>query len=394
MKRLIFYFLILIASIWLGIKIYQNPGYMLIYYQQWAVETTMWFLILVLMLVFFILSILFYLIKGIVRFPAHINAWWQVHSTHKAIRLLNKGYVNFLKGNYRLAEKKLTKSAKNKNLAFVNYMMAAKIAQIQKISTKKRDHYLALAKQQNKKESYLAETRHAKFLLEDKQVESALTKVIKLKAERPKDPQIIKLQALCYIELGEWQHLQKILTELKKFNVFDRNAFLEIERETYLHALSDRLFGDFSEIQRIWNGVPAYLKKDVNILIAYAVHLVRWNREQEAEGLVRKALKKNDNARLMEYYATLGASNPVKQVALGEKYLKNHQEDAVSLRAMGLLCMRNRLWGQAKDYLEKSLNLAACPKAYSALGLVHEKLGEDEKALYFYRKGLQDLFAE
>lgn len=388
MKKLIIYFLLILGSIWLGSKIYQNPGYILVFYKQWAIETTIWFLVLVLIFLLLLFHLLLNLLRNTMYLPKYIEHWWHKHQVKKSIKLLNRGYCDYLRGRWKKAEKYLVKSAKNKDFSFIGHTLSAKAANAQH-ALSRRNRYLFEAKKSVKKQGYLADAMMVQFLLQQNLPEEALTLLIQLRRERPKEPILLRLLAECYLHIQDWTHLQNILPELKKNKVFDEEEYLAIEKSTYTHLLTDHYFTEFSQVQMLWNKIPRYLRHDSHILIAYANHLTRWNRGNAAEELIRKELKKDFTQPLMEYYVTTRSEHPSKQIALGEKYLKQNTEDARSLRAMGILCLRNRLWGQARDYLENSLRMQATPETYSALGYTYEKLGENERALNYYRKGLR-----
>lgn len=390
MKRLIIFFLIILGSIWLGIKIYEQPGYVLILYRHWAIETTTWLVLLLVLLAFFIFHLLLNLLRGTVHLPKRIEDWWQTRKQHKAIRLLNKGYFELLEGKDKKAEKHLIKSAQNKELAPMSYLLAANAADEQRSLTK-RDQYLQTAKKRAAHNSDIIDIMKVRFFLKNHQPEEALSLLISLREHRPKDPYLLKLLAETYLQSQDWVHLLSILNDLKKYKVFPEEDFYLIEKETYLHLLKEHYYSNFAEVQLLWNKIPKHLKHDPEILIAYCSHLTRWERNAEAEELLRKNLKRKFDGTLMEYYVTTRSNEPAKQLALGEKYLKQQENNPASLRAMGMLCIRNRLWGQARDYLERSLKIQATPETYSALGYVYEKLGHNEKALHYYRKGLSSL---
>jgi HemY protein len=387
MKRLILYFLLTLGAVWLGVTIYHYPGYVLILYRQWAVETTTWFLVLLLLATFLFLHLFLNLLQGTIQLPKRIKTWWRQRKEHKAIKRLHEGYSDLLLGKFKRAEKNLLKSAKNKQLSFINYIILAQGADLQRATTK-RNYYIQQATKRGKKEDYAANLMQVRFYLENNQLQDASTALLKLKAEYPKTPYFLKLLTETYLKLHDWFHLQQILGEIKKTKLFTEDQYVTIEKQVYLHPLLDHFFTDFSQVQTLWNKVPKQLRHDSDILIAYATQLNRWNRGNEAEELIRKELKKHFSSRLMEYYVTTRSEQPAKQIALGEQYLKENAEDAASIRAMGILCLRNRLWGQARDYLENSLKLQITAETYSALGYVYEKLGEGEKALNYYRKGL------
>jgi HemY protein len=344
------------------------------------------------LLTFFLLYLLFNLISGTLYLPKRIELWWQNYQQRGALKKFTKGCTELITGKEKRAEKNLLKSARNTQLSFVSFLIAA-IAANRRQATDKRDKYLVKAKSTNTKQNYAVDVIAVQFYLRNHQPEKALKLLSEIRKQSPKDRYTLKLLAQTYIQLKDWEPLQQLLRKLKKYKIFEADEYSSIEKDTYFHLLTSQYFTDFSQVQTLWNKVPHYLQHDPDVLIAYCEHLKRWNRGSEAEELIRKELKKKFDSQLLEYFVTTHSKKPTKQIALGEKYLKNHSDDPTVLVAMGLLCLRNRLWGQARDYLERSLKLQPTPETYSALGYVYEKLGESTKALHYYRKGLKYLGA-
>lgn len=388
MKKIILYFLIVLGAIWLGIKIYQHPGYIVVMYQQWIIESTVWFLLLLLALVFLLFHFLLNLIKQTRILPKRIERWLSKRKVRKSIRFLNQGYSELILGKWRKAEKHFLKSSKNESLSFINNLLAAETADAASDEIK-RNSFLLRAQSISPEDSFTVEVLRAEFFLNNNQPDQALVLLTKLREEKPREVYLLKLLTESYLSLGDYVHLQPLLNEIKKAKVFSPNVFSELEKETYLHILRDQFFSDYSQIQSLWNKIPKHLRHDPDILIAYSKHLLRWNRVDEAEEQIRKELKKHYNNLLMQHYATLKSKHPAKQLALGEKWLKQHSDDPVTLSAMGTMCLKNRLWGQAKDYIEASQKIAPNPQNFLTLGYIYEKLGENERALHYYRRGLK-----
>lgn len=53
MIRILIIFIVLLASVWLGIQLNRDPGYILIAINQWTIETTLWVAIIGVILAFF-----------------------------------------------------------------------------------------------------------------------------------------------------------------------------------------------------------------------------------------------------------------------------------------------------------------------------------------------------
>lgn len=388
MKKIILYFLIVLGSIWIGSKIYQHPGYIMVMYQHWLVESTVWFLALIILLFFLLFHFLLNLIKQTRFLPSRLNRWLNKRKLQKSIERMNKGYSELIIGRWKKAEKFFTKASQKKPLAFMNYLLAAHAAEGYS-DYKKRDRYLLQAQALNEKNNFAVDVLRVQFLLNNGKPEEAITLLTRLCEKNPKEPYLLRLQTEAYLALGEYFHLQTILLQVKKSKIFPDETFAQIEKETYLHIFKDQYFSDFSEVQAIWNKMPSYLRHDPDVLIEYAKHLHRWNRSDEAEELIRKELKRHYSNEVMEYYVTIKSKYPAKQIALGTKWLKDKTNDPTKLTIMGMLCLRNRLWGQARDYLEASQKINPIAENYLVLGYIYEKLGDTEKALQYYRMGLK-----
>lgn len=388
MKRVIIYFLIVLAAVWLGSKVVEHPGYVIVAYQDWLVESTTWFLVLFLLLAFLVFHLLLNLIKNTFMLPQKIEHWWGHRKIRKSIQLTQKGYNELILGKWNKAEKRFVKSAKKSPLTFLNYILAAEAAE-GKSDFVRRDYYLSKAENTDKKNAFAVETLRSEIMINNDQPELAINELTKLHNQKPKETYVLKLMTESYLMLGDYENLQKLLPKIKRAKVFDPVTYAQIEKDVFLHILKDSIFTDFSQIQTLWNKTPKNLRHDPDILISYAEHLNHWNRNDAAEDLIRRELKRTYDSTLMEYYATLKSKQPAKQVALGEKWLKENSSDPATLKAMGLMCLRNRLWGQAKDYFEALQKIRPSAENYSVLGYIYEKLGESDRALQYYRKGLK-----
>jgi HemY protein len=73
MKRAITLFLILLAAVGIGIWMYKDSGYVLITFQNWSVETTLWILVLAIVLTFIFLNIIARILNNIISIPKLID---------------------------------------------------------------------------------------------------------------------------------------------------------------------------------------------------------------------------------------------------------------------------------------------------------------------------------
>jgi HemY protein len=155
----------------------------------------------------------------------------------------------------------------------------------------------------------------------------------------------------------------------------------------YFQLLKSQPFADMDELQEFWRALPKYLQEDPVFLAEYTQQLKKYNLNDEAEKLLRHKLNKKWDVNLFNIYIQTKSKDPAKQMAVVDQWGKKYEYDPITLRSLGFFFLRNQLWGQAKTYLEASLKQRPTLEAFLAMGMVMEKLGEVQKALFYYRKG-------
>ncbi len=163
-----------------------------------------------------------------------------------------------------------------------------------------------------------------------------------------------------------------------------------MQQECYENLLSgEKYIYDISTLENIWKNLPPKLKKDSLFLNNYAKALISHHEDAKAESLIVKQLKKQWFGPLVATYSLIKSANPAHQLAVAEKWLKKHPNDPYLLLGLGRFCRQQKLWGKARDYLEKSLIYDSSNlETYLELGELSEDLGEPLQALAWFKKGL------
>jgi HemY protein len=88
-------------------------------------------------------------------------------------------------------------------------------------------------------------------------------------------------------------------------------------------------------------------------------------------------------------YAELDVMVDSKQLEIAEGWLKDHQQNAYLLLALGKMCITRSLWGKARNYLEASIAINPMPENYLKLArLLEEHMNDQPAAQEYYRQGL------
>lgn len=386
MKRIIKYFLILLFVSWLWIILYQNPGSVLITYHGWNLETSLWFAIIFLLVLFlfFYISVRFSIrIKAVAVF---IKQWLSNRRKRDARSQTILGLYNLIEGNWGVAEKKLSQAAKYSDMQLINYLAAAFVAQYQN-ALDRRDNYLLLAQQSSVDYPVIVELTQARLQIFNQQWEEALATLQYLRQERPKNVFIMQLLKQVYLKLKDWYGLKLLIPILRKFRVFSEEEIKKLEFEVCRELLLTSVKNKSIEVE--WDEMPNYLKKHPALVAIYVEYLLVKKKVDKAEDILKTVLHEGLDDLLLELYTKLPSSYPIKKIARAEKWLETNPENVALLLCLGRVCKKQKLWGKARQYLENSLRLAKTQAAYFELGQIMEAQNDLLGALDSYRKGLQ-----
>lgn len=73
MMRLLFAFILTLGAVFLGLQLNQNPGYILITFGHWTIETTPLVAIFMILVLYFLISIIRSLLKNIINAPSYLK---------------------------------------------------------------------------------------------------------------------------------------------------------------------------------------------------------------------------------------------------------------------------------------------------------------------------------
>lgn len=388
MKLLILFLTVLLLFVWLGLKIQADPGYVLLAYQQWTVETPLWFAIAAIVVGFILFHILLRLLYRLGNVASQWRVWAQQRRLRRAHERTSRGLIELAEGHWRAAEKDLLKAAQYTDMPLINYLSAARAAQ-ELGEDERRDDYLHKAHLVMPSAEIAVGLTQAQLQFNHQQLEQALATVRRLHELAPKHPYILKLLQKIYLELQDYENLEVLLPSLKKAKVLSPNEMLLLQQKIYLGLLQQaEKSHDQGLIETVWYRMPKELQKEPVILTQYVRYLLHAKQDVLAEQLLKETLKKRWDDALVTYYGLVIGEDNGKQLAQAESWLKLHPDDPALLLCLGRLCIRNSLWGKAKGYLEDCLALSPSAETYSTLAQLLEKMDEKEQANQYFKKGL------
>ena len=386
MKRTILYFLLLLFSVWLGIIMHRNPGYVLLSFSGWSVETSLWFAVIILIMLFLLFYLLLRFGSGVESTAIRIKMWISSRRKRRARAQTISGLYDFVVGKWAHAENKLSRAAKYSDMPLINYLAAAFVAQRQGV-IERRDQYLLSAQESDAKHPIVVGLTRARLQIFNQQWEEALATLQNLQQLQPKNVFTLQLLKQVYLQLKDWSGLKILLPLLRKYRVFGIEEINQLEIQVYRQWF---LTASTTEtIVTKWYELSRNLQKQPALVALYAEYLLANNKAREAEDILKIVLCKVLDDRLLELYATLPSADAIKKLARTERWLKTNPENAALLLCLGRMCKQQKLWGKACQYLEKSANLAPTATVYLELGQIMEIRNDLRGALNYYNKGLQ-----
>ena len=142
-------------------------------------------------------------------------------------------------------------------------------------------------------------------------------------------------------------------------------------------------------MKAIWEATPTDVRAIAEVAREYAAGLARLNADGDARGFIEQQLGQRWDAVLVKLYGPLHTEDPVAQLATLERWLQEHGEQAALLETAGQVCLKNKLWGKARSYLEAVIAKAPTPGAYLELARLCELTQQPLEAQGFYKAGLE-----
>ena len=75
MKKICLFFVILLASVFIGLQIEKDPGYVLIAIQNWTIETPLWLAVVLILLTYFVIQALVKMLTGAGKLRYYWHRW-------------------------------------------------------------------------------------------------------------------------------------------------------------------------------------------------------------------------------------------------------------------------------------------------------------------------------
>jgi HemY protein len=390
MAKMIIRLLLLIIVVLAGVLLVRDdPGQLMLRYRDYAVETTLAFAVLILVLLVIAMYYSLRFLRGLWHLPGSIKNLSQNRRYDKARRQLNQGLIDLAEGRFEQAEHHLMRLVDFSESPLVHYLAAARAAQLQG-KHDARDNYLKAAHDANPDAGLAIGVTQAELQLAHRQTEQALATLTHLHTVSPKHDYVTMLLARAYHELHDWHALVELLPDVRRKKLLNSSRLREMELDGYAGVL--RLAdNNQQEIESAWEKIPKDLQSNSGLLSYYLGRFAEkgWY-GGSAEQTLLKSLDQQWDDDLIEVYGRFQARDATTQMMRMEKWLDDYGHNEQLLLALGRASVRARLWGKAQGYFEASIGARATAAACLELAeLLEQQLQQPETAVEYYQQGLK-----
>ena len=367
-----------------------SAGYVQIVLPPHRIELSL-VLVMALLLAAFALAYLgMRLVAAMLTMPRHVREYRQARRGRKAHAALTGALHEFFSGRYARAEKAAATAMELGEQPGLAAMLAARAAHELR-EPARRDAHLAKAAEHLPADDIMKVITEADMLLEQRRAADALGV---LQALPQKHTAGLRLELKALQLSKEWEKSLPVIDQLEKRKVYDATQAGEMRRSALAHQLKRRAT-DVSALEDAWRKVPEALRRDTRVARAAAEGFIALQSHDRAADIIERSLEQTWDSELAGLYAdSAGAEGgALRQIERAERWLAAHPGDAPLLLTLGRLCVREKLWGKARNYLDASLSLEPSYQAHLAAAQLHEQLGNSEAAQQHYRESLNRALA-
>ncbi len=381
---------LLLVSVVLVAAIEHDPGYLLISYDVYTFETSVWIGLAAFIVMFLLIYGAFSVLRRVINQSSALNKWFSGRGHRKSQKQTALGLISFIEGNWQNSRKILAKSAAKSETPLVNYLMAARASHELNDEAQMRE-FLKKAEQSTTGSSIAVELSQAEMELTRGRYEQCLATLTRLRRNAGKHPHVLRLLKDVYEGLNDSQALLDLIPDLKKYKVFSVEQLEQLElsaSKARLEEVAKSRKNVLTDLAALWKKFPKTISQNSEVSFCYARHLITIGEEQKAEKLVRNQLKREWSRELINLYGRIAGDDAEKQLLYAENWQQERNSDPALFLCLGRLSMRNSLWAKAREYFEHSLKLENNSEVCAELGRLLSKLGEHEQSNEYFQQGL------
>lgn len=321
----------------------QDPGYLLVTWGDWQVETSVWLALSALTLSLVLLWFILRALRTTLRVPRALRRWFGMRSARGAQRRADRGFAAFFEGQWDVAEKALKKGGAPDEQTILHPLYAA-LAALHRGESARALTLLEQAETEGSAPVSLITLARAECHLRAAATHDAERSLEQLSASERKTPRAKALRAeLAYVQ-RDWQPLTELLADVRRAGIVPEEQMQVWERAGWMGLLSQADDAPSAALS-VWKRAPDALKAPGQPLWPALLDILRQDAQADA---LQKALQE----RLQQHCepVSLDAMNglPDKQLLKMKKALERWRDEDSNGLCHAVLARIARIEGDAE----------------------------------------------
>lgn len=385
MKYLIWVLVLFAAAVALTAASH-NPAYLLLVFPPYRIELSLTLFASLLLLIFIFGYGLVRLMIAAMQLPEYVRNFRLERAQAKARELLDESLGAFFEGRYAAAERASARAMELGDTSALHPIIAARSAHELR-EYEKRDTYLSAVEGKAAGDTTMRLMAIAKFKLDQHDPHAALHALQELRDSGIKGHLgALSLELRAQQQAGNWDEVLNVLEQLEKRESIDATMAAQFRQQAWLEKIHQQ--ENLAGLVDCLKNIPADFKRRSKIAATAAQALIQYGGSLFAQQLLSDSLNAQWDSELVALFGDCQFDDGAGQIEQAEKWLNQHKDDAGLLLALGKLCLHQKLWGKAQNYLEASISVSPSHAAYTALGQLAERLGKSDEAYKYYRSAM------
>lgn len=335
-------------------------------------------------------------VQKMADFPEQVRLYRARREEIGGNRALIEAIKNFLEGRFARAEKSARAAQSTSATAGIAALIGARAAHRMQ-EYERRDEWLGQAENDADIETARL-IASAEMLIEQRENEAALGAIDRLQGGGRRHIHAMRIALNANLQSGRWDEALKAVRLLEKRNALHPVLARKLKHAVYRELIAAQSY-DPTALEAMWRSVPEAERHVPEIALEAARQFNRADSGlgRSAADAIEAALQPppaewDDCAeRLLEEYARTQAVPARDQLEKIEGWLQLVPQvgvvsiRAALLRAAGIICFREQLWGKSKTYLLLSLAADANASTLLALARLAQAVGDEAGAASYFR---------
>ncbi|MDP4909317.1 MAG: protoheme IX synthesis protein [Burkholderiaceae bacterium] len=388
MRTWLWSLVLLTAAVVMAVVLRENTGHVLILVNDWRLQVSLAFAVVSLFGLFVLVYWLLRVSAWLAAIPIRVRSWSTRRHVRRDQELLEQGWTELLEGRYSHAEKDLTKlfgRSKDAGRQVLAALSAARAAHALG-EFGRRDHMLALAKQKTSDDPSHKDavaTAAADLYLDQGLAAQALEELLPLQDGGARHIHSLRLLLRAHRQLNRHDQVFTLARTLNRRGALhDSEARQIIEVAAAARLRETTHSGDW---KAFWKDLKSEERMLTDVALAGAAAFEANGLLDDASRALEQSIPLSFDPRLLLAYSRAEPSQVKRRLEKAEAWVQSRPNDPDLLAAIGNLCLIGQIWGQAENYLSRSLSKRADARVHALLGSLFDKLNRPNDAAAQWR---------